>query len=97
MVPQFEQAAFALKQGDISEPVKTQYGYHIIQVEEKKTQPFDEVKDELAQKLGPEQVEKLVADLKKGSKVELNDKYFGPANAAPAGFPGGAPQGLPQQ
>jgi parvulin-like peptidyl-prolyl isomerase len=96
MVPQFEQAAFALKAGEISQPVKTQFGYHLIQVEEKKTQPFDEVKDELKQKLGPEKVEQLVTDLKKQNKVELNEKYFGPPQpAGAAGFPGaGAP---PQQ
>lgn len=97
MVPQFEQAAFAQKVGEVGQPIKTQFGYHIIQVEEKKTQPFDEVKDELKQKLGPEKVDKLVEELKKSNKVNLNDKYFGPP--APAGFPGagGPPAGLPPQ
>jgi len=50
MVPEFEQVAFSLKKSVPSEPVKTQFGWHIIQVEEKRpagTRPFEEVRDEL--------------------------------------------------
>lgn len=54
MVPEFEQAAFSMEIGKISEPVKSNFGYHIIRVEEKqaaKTQSFDDVKNSIVSKL----------------------------------------------
>lgn len=50
MVPEFEEAAFIMEIGVVSEPVKTQFGYHLIKVEEKvqsSTKSFDEVKDSI--------------------------------------------------
>ena len=55
MVPPFEEAAFAMKPGEISEVVETQFGYHIIKVtakEEAGEQTYDEVKDQIVENLG---------------------------------------------
>jgi peptidyl-prolyl cis-trans isomerase C len=51
--PEFEAAAFALKEGDVSEVVKTQYGYHVIKGGPHSTtvQPFEEVKDKIQEML----------------------------------------------
>jgi peptidyl-prolyl cis-trans isomerase D len=63
MESSFEEAVFALKQGEISDPVRTGYGFHIIQVVAVHKRPFDEVRDEIVaglrkQKLGREFDEK---------------------------------------
>lgn len=74
MVEPFANAAFAMKPGEISkEPVKTQFGYHIIKVEDKRTQPqptLDEVKPQLEQTLSKDMVTALVEELRGKAKIE---------------------------
>jgi peptidyl-prolyl cis-trans isomerase C len=78
MVPAFEQAAFSLKTGDVSEVVETQFGYHIIKLTEKKeaeTVKLDEVKDRISDYLKNQKMQKAVTDFLNGvkgnSKVEI--------------------------
>lgn len=77
MVGPFEQAAFSLPVGQLSEPVKTQFGYHIIKVEQHDTKTFDEVKPELEKKLRPDIARKAVEDLRKTAQVTMDDAFFG--------------------
>ena len=76
MVPAFAAAAFKLKPGEVSEPVKTQFGWHIIKVEgerESKFPPFDKVKDQLERYVVQKAQAQLIAELRKGAKVERFD------------------------
>jgi peptidyl-prolyl cis-trans isomerase C len=84
MVPHFEQAAWKLQVGTISEPVRTQFGYHIIKVDKHETAKFEDVKNSIDQKLKPELAQKAAEEIKKQTVVTINDAYFG---AAPAAIP----------
>ena len=71
MVPEFDQAVFAMQPGQISDLVKTQYGYHIIKLVDKKsaaTRPLAEVRQQLSDQLAYERAQTQAADL--ASRVE---------------------------
>ena len=79
MVKPFEDAAFSLPVGQVSEPVKTQFGYHLILVEKRDAKTFDEVRPEIEKKMRPELAKKAVEDLRKQASVNIDESFFGPA------------------
>jgi parvulin-like peptidyl-prolyl isomerase len=77
MVPEFEAAAFAAKVGDVTPVVKTQFGYHIIQVTKHDTKKMDDVKNEIADKVGPEMAQKSVEAIRDKASITFDQSYFG--------------------
>jgi len=89
MVPEFEKAAFESKDGDLA-VVRTQFGYHIIKVEEHKHTSFDEVKSTLEHQERQNRLQATLDKMKNDAKVTYNDAYFAPPAppAPPAEKPG---------
>lgn len=77
MVPEFSKAVFALQVGETSQPVKTDFGWHIIRLEDKKqgaAQPFDQVKQAIRNVLLRQKVGEVMSKIRAGSKVEILDE-----------------------
>ena len=77
MVPQFSEVAFKMYPGQLSNPVKTQFGWHVIKLEDKRTkQPpeFDKVKDQIETFVARKAQTEYIAKLRQSAKIERLDK-----------------------
>lgn len=76
MVAPFAEAAFKLDPGKVSDPVKTQFGWHVIKVEEKRTKPvpgFDEMKEQIDAYLTRKTQQDIITKLREQAKIEKTD------------------------
>lgn len=103
LIPDLEQPAFAATVGDVVGPIRTQHGFHVMRVVEKRdATPIADVRDQIVERLKGEKVQEYIDNLKKEAKIE----YAGeaqpqveltpmPSGGAPAGGApaGGAPAG----
>jgi len=79
MVPEFSEAAFKMQKGEISDPVKSQFGFHVIQVTDRKdaeTMTLESVKPRLlaflTQRMRDTQIEKVIKELREKAEVKIN-------------------------
>lgn len=107
LVPEFEEECFKLKAGEVGNAVKTQFGYHIIKLTDKKNpevQPFDSVKDmvrrELERSKKKDLLDKMMSDAKGSAKILINEKILDgeiKKDTAPEGAAGNTVEKTPEK
>jgi len=76
MVPQFEDVAFRLKKGEISEPVESQFGWHIVRIDDRRQRAapaFETVKERVVASMIHKKAQQVAADLRVKAQIEYID------------------------
>jgi peptidyl-prolyl cis-trans isomerase C len=79
MVEEFDKVAFEVPVGQVSEPIKTAFGYHLIKIESRGAKPFEEMRAQIEQRMRPEMGQKAIDALKAKTAVVYDEAYFGGA------------------
>jgi peptidyl-prolyl cis-trans isomerase C len=98
MVPEFSEVAFKMEPGQISDPVKTQFGWHVIKVEEKRTKtfpPYDQLKEQALRYVAQKAQSDMITGLRDKAKIERFDEPAKPADAPAAAAAPANPQKTP--
>jgi len=74
--PEFERVAFSLTKGELSNPVRTSYGFHLIQISDRTVRPFEDVRVEIEAHLRREVVAGCQRDVSGRANIVLNKTYF---------------------
>jgi len=77
MVAPFDHAAFSAPIGQVTEPVRTDFGYHIIKITSRTSKTFEEAKADIEKQLKPKMAREALEKIKSQTPVTLNDEYFG--------------------
>lgn len=86
MVPEFEEAVVSLEVGEVSAPVQTQFGWHVVTLNETRPEPLptlDELRGELTQQVRQQVVRAEIDDLREGAEIDMPEVEF-PAAAIDA-------------
>jgi hypothetical protein len=87
-----EQKIFAMKDGEVSDVIPDPSGFVVYRVDEKKQLAFDDVKEDVKQRVMRQRIADVREKVTNASKTDYNDAYFGPETATPHASPlGGAP------
>ena len=84
LVAPIEEAAFSLPIGEVSQPIKTEYGWHLIVTKERKPKEFYEVKADIQKRVQTENAEAAMQTFKNAGKPVLEETYFGRPAVAPS-------------
>jgi hypothetical protein len=79
----FESVAFSAPEGQVNDPVKSQFGYHVIRVDKRDMKTFEQARPEIVARLRPELAQKQMDEVKSKVNVKLDEKFFGPPLPAP--------------